>query len=133
MIEERRNYVWARGKKIQRDDLVPPNHGVQPNIRLWKLKKKKLEVMKRELALTSRHHSASAHNSDEEEDGIDEKCYGMRRPSLHNSQIKAKRRATNEAVRKQFVKKAREEMPRFVVDLDDNGTHLPTHYFSNLL
>ena len=97
------------------------------------IEKKKLEVMKRELALTSRHHSASAHNSDEEEDGIDEKCYGMRRPSLHNSQIKAKRRATNEAVRKQFVKKAREEMPRFVVDLDDNGTHLSTHYFSNLL
>lgn len=31
------------------------------------IEKKKLEIMKRELTLTSRRHSAKAHSSDEEE------------------------------------------------------------------
>jgi hypothetical protein len=72
--------------------------------------------MKRELALTSRQHSVRAHSNDEEEDGV-----AMRRTSNHNSQMKAKRRATNKACRDEFDKRVWEGKPRFVVDLDDNG------------
>lgn len=75
--------------------------------------KKELEIMKWELTLTSRRHSARAHSSDEEDDGIDEKLIAMRRPSLHNSQMMAKRRATNKACREQFEERAREGIPRF--------------------
>jgi len=45
--------------------------------------------------------------------------------------MKAKMRATNKACREQFEKRAREEKPRFVVDLDNNGTRLLTHSLSN--
>ena len=83
--------------------------------------------MKRELALTSRCHSARVNSSDEEEDGDGEKWEAIWRPSQHNSQMKVKRRAVNKTCRKKFEERAREGKPKFLVDLDDNGTCLPTH------
>ena len=83
--------------------------------------------MKRELALTSRRHSARVNSSDEEEDGDGEKWKAIRRSSQQNSQMKTKRRAVNKTCHEQFEEKAGEGKLKFVVDLDDNGTCLPTH------
>ena len=131
LIEEGRDYVRARGKQHQRDDPIPSKDGGAAKLAL-EIQRKELEIMKRELALTSRRHSPKVNSSDEEEDGVGEKWEAMRRPSQHNSQMKAKRRALNKACREQFEERAREGKPRFVVDLDDNGTCLPTHSLFNL-
>ena len=45
----------------------------------------------------------------------------MRRTINRNSQMKAKRRAANKICRDEFEEKAREEKPRFFVDLDDTS------------
>lgn len=130
-IEEGRDNVRAQGKQQQRDDHVPPKDGVAAKLAL-EIEKKELEIMKRELALTSRFHSARAHSSDEEEDRLGEKWGAIRRLSTHNSQMKAKRRAANKACREQFEERAREGKQRFVVDLDDNGTRFPIHSIPKL-
>ena len=127
LIEEGRDYVRAREKQHQRDDLIPSNDGGAAKLAL-EIQKKELEILKRKLALILHHHLARVNSSDEEEDGVGEKWEAMRRPSQHNSQMKAKRRAVNKACREQFEERAREGKPRFVVDLDDNGTCLPTYY-----
>jgi len=118
-IEDGRDYVRARGNQPQRDDLCPDKDGGSAKLAL-EIEKKELLIMKRELALTSRRHSVRAHSSDEEEDGVGKKWVAMRRTSNHNSQMKAKRRATNKACRDEFEERTREGKPRFVVDLDDN-------------
>ena len=113
MIEDRRNYVRARGKQPQRDDLSlhKDSSAAKPALDIGK---KKLSIMKRELALTSRRNSVREHSSNEEEDRIGEKWVAMQRTSNCNSQMKAKRKATNKACWNEFE--------LFVVDLDDNGT-----------
>ena len=101
LIEEGRDYVRARGKQHQWDDLIPSKDGGTAKLAL-EIQKKELEIMKQKLALTSRRHSARVNSSDEEEDRVGKKWEAMRRPSQHNSQMKAKRRAVNKACREQI-------------------------------
>lgn len=71
-IEEGQDYVRAREKKYQRDDLIPSNDGVAAKL-ATEIEKKQLEILKRELALISCRHSVRAHSSDDEEDRVGEK------------------------------------------------------------
>ena len=61
-----------RGKQSQNNDVVAHEDGVATKLVLT-IKKKELEIMKKELALTSRLYSARSHISDEKETGLDEK------------------------------------------------------------
>jgi hypothetical protein len=115
LVEDGRDYVRVRGKQSQRDDPEPSKGSSAEKLAL-EIEKKILLIMKRELALISCRQSVRAYSSEEEEDGV-----ALRKTSNHNSQMKAKRRATNKACRDEFDERTRKGKPRFVVNLDDNG------------
>ena len=81
--------------------------------------------MKKELAMQSRFHPVRSFSSDEKSDRTGEEWVMTQMTSIHNSQMKAKRRVANNACLEQFEERARDGKQRFVEDIDDNGNQFP--------
>ena len=71
LIEEERAYGRVRGKQPQKDDDTLHEDGVVAKLAL-EIEKKKLKIMKKELAIQSRLHPVRSHSSNDEEDMADE-------------------------------------------------------------
>lgn len=126
LMEDERDYGRVKGNPSRRDDgVLHEDDGIAAKLAL-EIEKKELKIMKKELAMQSRLHSARSHSSDEDSDKGGEEWIARRREPHHNSQMKAKRRATNKACREQFEERARDGKQKFVVDLDDNGNQFST-------